>query len=287
MENTNKTLKALVKEANSIENINYNDVAIPQEVIKQLETENKEIFLNACKTLANKSKKAFFKSFFAVEVKKELTEKETEKAIKEAVSCKQSKLKVNDNGLIDIETTKKVINFADVLNAKIELIAFKNADKKPTKADITNANRFYYGSYGKGYIDIITHNARQFMSIGNADDSKEEYTLNANYEKSLDMLNTKYATLNKENPFLLTSNNAYTLQIMDIIEYFTENTDVKLFNYHCKAVFQMICNRNKFGKMSIVSQNDVLNILAIVYRYAFNGYKLPTNDKSNIYKTIK
>jgi hypothetical protein len=49
----------------------------------------------------------------------------------------------------------------------------------------------------------------------------------------------------------------------------------------------MICNRNKYGKLTIANANDVLNSLAIVYRYAFNGYKLPTTDKTDIYKTIK
>jgi hypothetical protein len=103
----------------------------------------------------------------------------------------------------------------------------------------------------------------------------------------MDMLDKKYAKLDKENPFKLNSNNAYTLQITDTIAYFVEDTTTKLFSYHCKAVFQMVCNRNKYGKLTIASTNDVINALAIVYRYAFNGYKLPTSDNSDIYKAIK
>lgn len=287
MKNTNTTLKAMVKEANAIENASYTDVTIPSDILLQLKAENDTLFENACKSLANKSKKEFYNTFFATEIEKGLAEKDTEKAIKNAVSCKQYALVINDNGLIDIDTKSKVINFADVLKAKIALISFKNADKKPTKADIIKANKFYFGDYGKGYIDILTHNARVYTSIGNIDDTIETYTLNANYDKSMSMLDTKYTKLKKDNPFKLTSNNAYTLQIMDIIEYFVENTDIKLFNYHCKAVFQMICNRNKYGKFTIASTNDVLNALAIVYRYAFNGYKLPTTDKTDIYKATK
>lgn len=286
--NTNKvTLKAMVKDVNSIENASYTDLTIPSDILAKLKEENDTLFENACKNLASKSKKEFFKAFFSIDIEKGLDEKDTEKAVKNAVSCKQFAIVVNDNGLLEIDTKSKVINFVDVLNAKIDLIAFKNADKKPTKADRIKANRFYFGDFGKGYIDILTHNARQFTSIGNADDTKEEYTLNANYDKSLSMLDEKYAKLKKDNPFTLQSNNAYTLQIMDIIEYFVENTDVKLFSYHCKAVFQMICNRNKFGKLTIANTNDVLNALAIIYRYAFNGYKLPTTDKTDIYKSIK
>lgn len=288
MKNTTKaTLKAMVKEANAIENASYTDITIPSNILLQLKAENDELFDNACKALANKSKKEFFKSFFAVEIEKGIAEKDLEKAIKSAISCKQYGLTITDDGLIKIENKEKTISFNDVLNAKINLLAFKNADKKPTKADRVKANKFYFGDFGKGYLDIFVHNARQFTSIGNNDDTIEEYILNVNYEKSMDMLNAKYTKLGKDNPFTLNSNNAYTLQIMDIIEYFVENADVKLFNYHCKAVFQMICNRNKYGKLTISSTNDVLNALAIVYRYAFNGYKLPTTDKSDIYKSIK
>ena len=39
--------------------------------------------------------------------------------------------------------------------------------------------------------------------------------------------------------------------------------------------------------MTIADTNAVLNAIAIVYRYAYNGYKLPTNDKSTIYKVIE
>lgn len=284
---TNTTLKTMVKEANNIENACYTDVTIPSAILAQLKVENDTLFENACKRLANMTKKAFYKAFFATEIEKGLSEKDVEKHIKNAISCIQYALIINDNGLIDIDTKTKTIAFADVVKAKAELLAFSHADKDVTKEDKIKANKFYFGDFGKGYLDIITHNARVYMSIGNADDSLEAFTLNANFDKSMSMLDDKYAKLKKDNPFKLNSNNAYTLQIMDIVEYFTDNTDIKLFNYHCKAVFQMVCNRNKYGKLTIANAYSVLDSIAMVYRYAFNGYKLPITDKSDIYKTIK
>ena len=284
--NENKTLKQMVAEANAIENAVYTEFSIPADILEKVKKDNVELYEAYCKKLAGKSKKAFFETFMQVKVKANLPEKETEKAIKEAVSITQTTLKINDAGQIEIDYKLKPVSFADVIKAKETLLATKNADGKATKQDKINAIRHFFGSYGKGYADIITHNARQFTSIGNADDTDETYTLNANYEKAMTMLNEKYSKAGKENPFANQSGNAYTMQIMDIVEYFLENAEIKLFSYHCKALFQMVCNRNKFGKLTIAGANDIVNSLAIVYRYAYNGYKLPTNDKSDIYKAL-
>ena len=79
MKNTN-TLKTMVKKANGIENASYTDVTIPSEILLQLKAENDELFENACKSLANKSKSDFFNTFFAVDLEKGIAEKDLEKA---------------------------------------------------------------------------------------------------------------------------------------------------------------------------------------------------------------
>ena len=82
MKNTNTTLKAMVKEANGIENACYTDVTIPSAILVQLKAENDTLFENACKKLANMTKKAFYKAFFATEIEKGLSDKDVEKHIK-------------------------------------------------------------------------------------------------------------------------------------------------------------------------------------------------------------
>lgn len=286
---TKANLEKLIATANKTDEANFAVNPIPSAIVTELETINKAMFTDACKALASKSKKEFFKAFFTVKVASGLAEKDTADAIKNAVSAKQFTLSVNDGGLIELVDSLKPISFNDVLAAKIKLLAFAHADQTATKADRVTAIKFYFGDYGKGYLDILTHNARQFASIGNCDseNTAETITLNANGKKSLEMLEAKYAKAKKDNPFVAKSNNALTAQIMDSVEYFINSTDTKLFSYHCKGLFQMICYRNKYGKLFIAKDTEAFNSLAIVYRYAFNGYKLPTADKTDIYKTIK
>ena len=69
-----------------------------------------------------------------------------------------------------------------------------------------------------------------------------------------------------------------------VLDYFVNGNTCKMTAYHAKGLFQMVCSRNRFGKLTIDDVYGIYNALAIVYRYAFNGYKLPTKDKSTIYK---
>lgn len=281
------TLETMVKNANAIENAMYTETTIPTDITKHCDKLNLELFSEVTYKLATASYKDFINAFFNVKVKEGLKENEVMNAMKNAVSCKEYEIIVNDNSLLEIKAKIKAISFTDILNHRIQIEALENADYKPTAKNKANAVRHFFGTYGKGYIDILTHNARLFTSIGNTNDSKEDIKLNANGEKSMEMLNEKYTKIGKENPFVNNSKNALTAQIMDAVEYFTDNTDIKMYSYHCKALFQMICNRNRYGKLTIAKDTDVMNMLAIVYRYAYNGYKLPTTDKTDIYKTTK
>ena len=110
---------------------------------------------------------------------------------------------------------------------------------------------------------------------------------NANYNKAFAEISSLCEKANKQNPFDKVSNTGLTEQINLVIDYFIGENACKLNAYHTKAIFQMVCHRNKFGKFTIENINNVFNAFAIVYRYAFNGYKLPTNDKSTIYKVFR
>lgn len=279
MKNTNTTLEQMVNNANAIENAMY--TAIPTEVVEKLQEENNAIFTNECYRLATLEKSDFINAFFNVKLVSGISEKEIEKAVKTAVSVKVFDLSINDNGLIEISTTEKPIFFKDVFNARCSYHANAHTDKKP-KEDKQKAIKHFFGDLGVGYCDLLTHSAYLFTNI---DDIK--FKPNANYTKTYNKVTEICEKSKKANPFEKDTNSGYNEQLAMIVSYFIGENSAKVTAYHAKAIFQMICNRNKFGKLTIADTNAVMNAFAIVYRYAFNGYKLPTNDKSTIYKVIK
>ena len=225
----------------------------------------------------------FRKAFFCVELSANIPEKELEKAVKESVSVKLSAVKITDTGLLEETSRVKTLSFSEIFSGKLELFAFAHADKKITATDKAEAYKHFFGSDGVGYCDLLTHSARCFMSIGTETDGKEKFKMSADYVKTFEKVNAEYEKQGKENPFAKVSNTAYSQQITDVINYFIPDNKVKFNAYHAKALFQMICNRGKYGKSVIADTLTVFNALAIVYRYACNGYKLPTNNRSTIY----
>lgn len=279
MKNTNLTLEQMVNNANALENASY--TTIPNEILEKMQEENNAIFDNECYRLATLEKADFINAFFNVELVKGIPEKEIEKAVKTAVSVEIFDLSINDNGLIEITTTEKPIFFKDIFKARCDFYANGHTDKKP-KEDKQKAIKHFFGDLGVGYCDLITHSAYLFTNI---DDIK--FKPNANYTKTYNKVTEICEKSNKSNPFEKSTNSGYNEQLTMLVEYFIGDNSAKVTAYHAKAIFQMICNRNKFGKLTIADTNAVMNAFAIVYRYAFNGYKLPTNDKSTIYKVIE
>lgn len=279
MTKTILTLEQMVENANAIENANY--TAIPNEIMEKMQEENNAIFSNECYRLATLEKSDFINAFFNIELVKGIPEKEIEKAVKTAVSVKIFDLSINDNGLIEISKTEKPIFFKDVFKARCDYHANAHTDKN-AKADKQKAIKHFFGDLGVGYCDLITHSAYLFTNI---DDTK--FKPNANYTKTYNKVTEICKEIGKSNPFEKTTNSGYNEQLTMLVEYFIGENSAKVTAYHTKAIFQMVCNRNKFGKLTIADTNAVMNAFAIVYRYAFNGYKLPTNDKSTIYKVIE
>lgn len=279
MKNTNQTLETMVNNANALENAVY--TTIPNEILEKLQEENNALFENECYKLATLEKADFINAFFNVELVKGISEKEIEKAVKTAVSVEIFDLSINDNGLIEINTTQKPIFFKDIFKARCEFHANAHTDKKP-KEDKQKAIKHFFGDLGVGYCDLITHSAYLFTNI---DDIK--FKPNANYTKTFNQVTKICENSKKSNPFEKSTNSGYNEQLTMLVDYFVGENSAKVTAYHTKAIFQMICNRNKFGKLTIADTNAVMNAFAIVYRYAFNGYKLPTNDKSTIYKVEK
>lgn len=278
--NENLTLIQMVENANAIENATY--TAIPNEILEKATEENNVIISEFCYKLATLEKADFINAFFNVKLISGISEKEIEKAVKNAVSVEIQELSINDSGLIEISTAEKPIFFKDIFKARCDYHANAHTDKKP-KEDKQKAIRHFFGELGIGYCDLITHTARKYTNI----EEKADFKPNANYTKTFNKV-TEICTENgKSNPFDKASNSGYNEQIEMIYNYFIGENSAKVTAYHAKALFQIICNRNKFGKLTIADTNAVMNALAIVYRYAFNGYKLPTNDKSTIYKVIE
>ena len=278
--NNTATLLEMVEKANALENANYS--AIPTEIMEKANEENAEIFNNECYRLATLEKSDFINAFFNVALVKGISEKEIEKAVKTAVSVSVSDLSINDNGLIEINAIEKPIFFKDIFKARCEYHANGHTDKTP-KADKQKAIKHFFGDLGVGYCDLITHTARKYTNI----DEKADFKPNANYTKTFNKVAEICENSKKANPFEKASNSGYNEQIEMIFNYFIGENSANVTAYHAKAIFQIICNRNKFGKLTIADTNGVMNALAIVYRYAFNGYKLPTNDKSTIYKVLE
>jgi len=278
--NANLTMVQMVENANAIENASY--TTIPNEILEKATEENNAIISEFCYKLATLEKADFINAFFNVKLISGISEKEIEKAVKNAVSVEIQELSINDSGLIEISTTEKPIFFKDIFKARCEYHANAHTDKKP-KEDKQKAIKHFFGDLGVGYCDLITHTARKYTNI----EEKADFKPNANYTKTFNKV-TEICTENgKSNPFDKSSNSGYNEQIEMIFNYFVGENSAKVTAYHAKAIFQIICNRNKFGKLTIADTNAVMNALAIVYRYAFNGYKLPTNDKSTIYKVIE
>lgn len=275
-------LKNLITKANEKKNAHYVDV--PSNIVTAVTEINNEIVTEYCKGLANLTKADFINAFFNVQVAENLTsDKDIETAIKNSVSVRVLAVSVNDNGLIELDENKiKSIAFTDILRAKISSLAFCHSDNKPTKADRITANKYFFGDNGIGYLELFTHSAYKFMCI-----EDKTFKPNANYEKAFAEVAEICTKANKQNPFDKHSNSGYSEQIELLCEYFIGVEHTKLNAYHCKAIFQMICNRNRYGKFTIEDINTIYNSLAIVYRYAHNGYKLPINDKSTIYKVTK
>lgn len=278
--NANATLQQMVENANAVENANY--TAIPTEIMEKAIEENNALFNNECYRIATLEKADFINAFFNVKLVSGIPEKEIEKAVKTAVSVKINDLSINDNGLIEINAVDKPIFFKDIFKARCEYHANAHIDKKPKK-DKQDATKHFFGDLGVGYCDLITHTARKYTNI----DEKADFKPNANYKKTFAKVTEICENAKRQNPFDKTSNGGYNEQIEMIYNYFIGENSAKVTSYHAKAIFQIICNRNKFGKLTIADTNGVMNALAIVYRYAFNGYKLPTNDKSTIYKVIE
>ena len=279
MKNTNVNLETMVNNANALENASYS--AIPNEILEKMQEENNAIFNDECYRLATLEKSDFINAFFNVELVKGIPEKEIEKAVKTAVSVSVFDLSINDNGLIEISKTEKPIFFKDIFKARCDYYANGHTDKN-AKADKQKAIKDFFGDLGVGYCDLITHSAYLFTNI---DDVK--FKPNANYTKTYNKVTEICEKSKKANPFEKSTNSGYNEQLTMICDYFIGENSAKVTAYHAKAIFQMICNRNKFGKLTIADTNAVMNAFAIVYRYAFNGYKLPTNDKSTIYKVIE
>ena len=273
------TLAEMVENANAVENANY--TAIPSEIVEEMQEVNDSIFNGECRRLATLEKADFIKAFFNVELKKDIPEKEIEKAVKNAVSVEVYALSINDGGLIEIETVSKPIFFKDIFKARCDYHASTHTDKKP-KEDKQKAISHFFGAFGVGYLDLLTHSAYTFTNI---DDTA--FKPNAYYIKTLAKVTEICEEIKKSNPFEKKTNSGYCEQLTMICNYFIDADSAKVTAYHAKAIFQMICNRNKYGKFTIADTYAVMNAFAIVYRYAFNGYKLPTNDKSTIYKVEK
>ena len=280
---TTKTLNELIKEANAQEKV-YNKNNIPSVILEKVEELNTAELDNAKKHYASMPADDFRKAFFAVELSANIPEEDLEKAIKESVSVKLSAIKITDTGLIEEATRIKSLSFAEIFSGKLDLLAFAHADKKVTATDRAEAFKHFFGNDGVGYCDLLTHSARKFMSIGTENDGVERFKMTADYVKTFEKVNAEYEKQGKENPFTKMSNTAFSQQITDVINYFMPDNKVKFTAYHTKALFQMVCNRGKYGKSTISDILTVFNALAIVYRYAVNGYKLPTNNRSTIYE---
>lgn len=282
-ENT-KTLQELIKVANESGIVfNKNRSNIPADITAKLEKLNETEIETVCKYYASMTQSDFIKAFFAVELSKNIAEKDIEKAVKNAVSVTLSDVKVTETGLIEECERIKSITFAEIFKAKTELLAFSHSDKKVTAKDKADTFRHFFGNDGVGYCDLLTHSARCFMSIGTETDGKEKFKMSAEYVKTFEKVEKEYTDKGKENPFKKASNTAFSQQITDTINYFIPENETLLNAYHFKGLAQIICFRNKFGKATISDTLNVFNALAIIYRYAFNGYKLPTNNRSTIY----
>ena len=274
---TNTNAKAFLEMvANANANATFKE--IPVEIVAECDKVNEELSKNTKDYFATLSKEEFINKFFNVSIPKNLKENEIEKHIKNSVSSEQISLYVNDNSLIEYKITNKPISFKEIFVAKLNLLAKAHADEKITKADKQKANEIYFGSYGIGYCDLLTHSARLFTNI-----DEKAPTTNASYKKTFEKVN-EICGENATNPFTKSTNSGYSEQISLVANYFIGENATKLNAYYCKGLFQMICNRGKFGKYTIADTNTVLNAFAIVYRYAFNGYKMPTKEKSKIYK---
>lgn len=272
------TIHQLIERLNASENAHFNDV--PQAVINEMSTVNASIIDAEASRLASLDKAEFFAIFFSPVLPQGLQGKDAEKAVKNAVSITTYKVFVNDNALLDIMEVQTAIPFKKVFDAKVKSFEFAHTDKKPAE-DKRNAYRFYFGDLGVGLCDLLTHSAFQFCDIG-----ENELKVNQNYVKALHAVQELCDEQKKQNPFGKKSNNGYTEQLTMVYQYFMDNA-VNVTAYHAKAIFQMVCPRNKYGKQSIANTLTMFDALAVVYRYAYNGYKLPITDNSNIYKQPK
>lgn len=272
---TNQIINAITN-ANAQEGIKFD--AIPAEIQKLIDTANQEIFNAECYRLATLAKEEFFTAFFAVELEKNLKEKETANAVKFAVSVTIHTIAINDAGLLEYGTAKKAITFSDVFKARCKYHANGHTDKD-AKRDKANAIAHFFGDYGVGFCELLTHQAYQFMNIDTT-----MMATNAHYLKTWNSVATRCAEKKEGNPFEKSNNTGYGQQIQMAYNYFLGDSACKVNSYHAKGFFQIIVNRGRNGRLTINDEYAVLNALAVIYRYAFNGYKLPTLDKTNIYK---
>ena len=225
---TNTTLETMVNNANAIENATYS--VIPNEISETMQEINNEIFSNECYRLATLEKTDFINAFFNVALVKGIPEKEIEKAVKTAVSVEVFTLSINDGGLIEIGTTAKPIFFKDILNARIEHESKKHTDKKP-KEDKQKAIKHFFGDFGVGYCDLLTHSAYIFTNIDNV-----EFKPNAYYIKTLAKVTEICKEVGKSNPFDKDTNSGYCEQLTMICNYFIDNNVAKVTAYHTKAI---------------------------------------------------
>ena len=261
---------------------------IPPVVEKILKKVSDDLVNTEAFRLAMLEKADFVAEFFcpSLPVSNTDKDKDIETAVKTAVSVTVPTVKINDSGLLELDTTVKVITFKQIYSAYVNHLAFSHADHKATKADRISANEHFFGKLGIGLLDLMTHSARKLTSIGTIKDGAEKLTTNANYKVSKSALDEFCKAQGKENPFDKDSNTGYSEQISTVLSYFTDN-EVKTNAYYCKGLYQMICNRGKYGAMTFADTNTAMQHLAIICRYVTNGLRLPVTDKSNVYKVIK
>ena len=147
----------------------------------------------------------------------------------------------------------------------------KQRDKKKATAKL-------FGVYGCGYAQLLTHSAVKHEMKADA------FKVNADYKATLALVDKICAEAHKENAFNKDSKSGYCEQLALALDFFLgDRNSAKLTYHHYERFAKIVCNCSKRGKVTIADKLGVIQALAIVYRYAYNGYKLPTKDRSDIY----
>ena len=270
------TLEEMVATANS--NSTFTDV--PSAIAKAVETENTAIVSNKAKSLVSVPSVDFWRSMMCATIPTTTKEKDIPTALVNAVSVAVYTIKVNDNGLLELGKAEKAITFKDCYSAKLDLLSFKNADRKPTAEDKRECNKYFFGSLGYGLVQCITASAVSVEQI-----STFSVVGNADLMKAYSTIAEQYTANGKDNPFDGHSKTKHAEQLRVVLSAFVgEGVFEKKVNaHHYEALFKMLAHFNRKAVFVVEGVVNAMQALIIVARYAHNGVKFTIQDKARIY----